>query len=195
MFQNYRYGGICAVVTAAFCIPALTLYIASMFYSSDEGLVLLGQISMGIYTALLTFLLLFVLTFMEDKLGIKNAKWLLYSMIVTNALIGIPAVFISVHDTELFVYYLFLSTGLSVAYGILSILLGQKLKKASNKTNKHADSVGLWFLVTGILLATYILSPLALITAIVIDVYLALMFFAADQETLDSNSEGSAEVA
>lgn len=194
MFKNYRYGGICAILTAVISLPTTFIYIASMF-SSNEQYAFLSQVFLAVHTGILSCLFLFILTFMEDKLDILNAKWLIYCLIGTSALIGIPAIFISVHNTELYVYYTLMSTGLTVVYGIFSILLGQKMMKSPNKKAKHASSAGMWFTITGILMATYILSPFALLTGLVIDVYLALMFFAKESDSIEDHGTNSAEIA
>ena len=72
-----------------------------------------------------------------------------------------------------------ISAVLLIPYGILHAVLGVKILKLDNELFGWRKSFSILTILTGVFLATVILLPLGLMTSMVSDVILALIFFAA----------------
>ncbi|WP_415889163.1 hypothetical protein ACMXYV_14465 [Neptuniibacter sp. SY11_33] len=110
-------------------------------------------------------------------------------------IITIPELYFDFRDGELYVWYFYVSLGLSVIYGVISIMLGQKMMKSPQGGTKYADSVGMWLAISGFLMATIILAAFNVLTYIALDIYLAMMFFSHTKISLENNNESSPETA
>lgn len=177
MLKNYLYGGIFAIFSALLTIPISILMVLSLF-STDQTLSNWNSILVLSHSIIFIFVFLYLKEFSQEKLNINNQAWLFYSIIILGLTINVLTAFIDFEQILSFFYMILISVALTIPLGVLFFVLSQKILKSGVENIAYSKATGYMLATTGLLMATVILSELAVISSILTDIFLALMFIA-----------------
>ena len=180
--QKLEGAGIVSVLSAATTIPYSILVIIAAGREGSDGL---SDFLLVMVDVVLMFMWLYYIVVFRKLLNIKASFFevnsLIKSMILMSfALIAfdIMSLFGSVAE-DLFG---FLSMFAVVAYSIVYIIFGLKLKHCQDNLYGHLNLLSILIIITGIFTASIILLPLALITSVISSIVFAQIFFKAAKE-------------
>ena len=183
IFKNLHLAGWISIGTAILTIPIVVLGLYGMFAlgTSGEKNILLIAVEMIINSAYLFMFVVMLINFkylLNEHLNVRSLNFLVMAMIVANIILTIPSIISmpfgllgSPIDTIL--------TLLLIPYGILHTIFGIKIILLDDPLFGWRKSFSIFTIFTGISLATIILMPLGLITSVVSDVLMAIIFFSA----------------
>jgi len=187
IFDNKNIAGWTSIASALVTIPVIVI---SMYSGYTEGIN--GEKNSIITTLDMTinsiYLLIFVIIFINFKnllnsdLEITSLDLMITLVIGSNVLITslsiISMPFQALNNIVGVISVIFL-----IPYGILHTVFGIKIMKLDNELFGWRKSFSIFTIFTGISTATVILIPLGLITSMVSDVLLALIFFSSIKKT------------
>ena len=174
--RNFNTAGWMAIVSAVLNAPVLVVTVAAVFLPENPALRVLGTV-LSVATALLAIYLLVALRQLLHRHDFHAADFW-FALLIGGYLVAMVLQIVAeaVPGAEsvtgvLLLFVLFL--------GVISAVFGFKILPAARVVAGPVRPFVYFTIATGVCLATLILLPIGLITTIVADVLLAMIFFRA----------------
>lgn len=175
--KNYKLAGCISLLSAILAIPTSIFMILSMFGRQDEFSgynIIITLISSVIFLAMMFYLR----AFLDEKLGLGKQNGLMGSIVLLYISSNVSLLFFDMENMLGLIMLAVISVGLTIPLGILYFVLSQRILKSEGVSNvSHAKAFSYTMATTGLLLATLIFSEISILTSIIMDIFLALMFF------------------
>lgn len=167
------------IATALLSLPIILLTVYSEFSDANRvAMTALEMISNAVYLAM--FVVIFSnFKYLLNRYHNTNSANLMISLVIWGNIILTSLSIITMAFRELDGIVGMISTFSLIPYGIIHTLLGFKILKLDTDLYGWRKSFSIFTIITGITFATVILIPVGLITSMISDALLAVIFFKA----------------
>lgn len=176
MFRNYKLAGCLAIVSALISIPSMILMAIDLF-TDDSRLAMANAITLAISATIFTLLMLYLRSYLEERLALGKQKVLFGFIIALGILtygVGIVASFL---DPLSSIITSLASVAPAIPLGILMLVVALRIIKSPLPDTGYAKAYAYLVGATGLLNATTLFADLAVLLNLASDIIMAVMFF------------------
>lgn len=180
--EKLEGAGIVSVLSAATTIPYIILSIIALGREDSDTL---SDFLFVIVDVILMFMWLYCIVVFRKLLNIKARFFEVNSLIKSMILMSFTLIafdILSLFGSVAEDLFGFLSILAVVAYSIIYIIFGIKLKHCQDNLYGHLNSLSILIIISGVFTVSVILVPLALITSVISSIIFAQIFFKAAKE-------------
>ncbi len=188
LFKNFKLAAWASIADVILTFPALalTIYTTFLLGVEDDTSLLFSMAEIAIYlVAMLTSIIIIcnIKYLLREHLNTEKASTTL-SLLLGVSVLAYALIILSIALGPSDISNMLDIAGMAIPLpqGILNIVLGIKILKLDSDLLGFRKSFGVFNIITGCLLMTILLAPLALVTAIVLSCIYAMMFFRASKE-------------